>query len=101
MKRVLLMVATGLLATSAMAGDVAAGKAKAAMCAGCHGAEGIATIPQYPNLAGQNAAYLVEAMKAYKNKKRSGGQAPMMYGMTAALSDADIENLAAFYASFK
>lgn len=82
-------------------GDVAAGKAKAGMCAGCHGAEGKAIMPIYPNLAGQNQPYLVSALKAYKAKQRAGGQAAVMYGMAAGLSDADIDNLAAYYASLK
>ncbi|MAZ87417.1 MAG: cytochrome C-555 [Cellvibrionaceae bacterium] len=81
------------------AGDVAAGKAKAAVCSSCHGANGKAMIPTYPNLAGQNQQYLVMAMKAYKNGERKGGQAMMMAGMAAPLSDADIENLAAYFSS--
>jgi cytochrome c553 len=82
-------------------GDIAAGKAKAAMCAGCHGAAGKAIMPTYPNLAGQNKQYLVSALKAYKSKQRAGGQAAIMYGMTAGLSDADMENLAAYFSSLK
>jgi len=81
------------------AGDVAAGKAKAAVCAACHGQNGLAQIPTYPNLAGQNEQYLVMALKAYKNKQRSGGQAAIMQGQAAALSDEDMANLAAYYAS--
>jgi len=87
--------------TTAIAGDAAAGKAKAAACAACHGANGMATVKTYPNLAGQNAPYLVSALKAYKAKQRSGGQAAVMYGMVASLSDADMENLAAYYSSLK
>ncbi|MBZ2169302.1 c-type cytochrome [Marinobacter sp. F4216] len=83
----------------ASAADVEAGKAKAAVCAACHGQNGIAQIPTYPNLAGQNEQYLVSALKAYKNKQRSGGQAAIMQGQAAALSDTDIANLAAYYAS--
>ncbi|QSP95320.1 cytochrome c [Marinobacter salinisoli] len=83
----------------AAAADVEAGKAKAAVCAACHGQNGIAQIPTYPNLAGQNEQYLVSALKAYKNKQRSGGQAAIMQGQAAALSDTDIANLAAYYAS--
>ena len=79
--------------------DAAAGKAKAAVCAACHGQNGLAQIPTYPNLAGQNEQYLVSALKAYKNKERSGGQAAIMQGQAAALSDTDIANLAAYYAS--
>ena len=79
---------------AAQAGDAAAGKAKAAICAGCHGADGKATNPTYPNLAGQNAGYIEVAIKAYKSGQRSGGQAAIMQGMAAPLSDADISNLA-------
>ena len=86
---------------TAHAGDVAAGKAKSAVCAACHGANGKAQIPIYPHLAGQNEAYLVESLKAYKNKQRTGGQAVIMQGQAAALSDADIANLAAYYASLE
>ncbi len=81
------------------AGDAAAGKAKAAVCSSCHGAAGKAMIPTYPNLAGQNQQYLVLAMKAYKNGERKGGQATVMAGMAAPLSDADIDNLAAYFSS--
>jgi cytochrome c553 len=83
----------------ASAGDVAAGKAKAAVCAACHGQNGMAQIPTYPNLAGQNEQYLVHALKAYKAKDRSGGQAAIMQGQAAALSDEDIANVAAYFAS--
>jgi cytochrome c553 len=81
------------------AADAEAGKAKAAVCAACHGKNGIAQIPGYPNLAGQNEQYLVSALKAYKNKQRSGGQAVIMQGQATGLSDEDIANLAAYYAS--
>lgn len=81
------------------AGDAAAGKAKAAMCTSCHGASGKAMIPTYPHLAGQNAQYIELALKAYKSGQRSGGQAGIMAGMAAPLSDADIANLAAYFNS--
>lgn len=84
---------------AATAGDAAAGKTKAAACAACHGADGKATIPTYPNLAGQNAAYIELAIKAYQNGQRSGGQAAIMQGMAAPLSDADISDLAAHFSS--
>ncbi|NKC10655.1 MAG: c-type cytochrome [Gammaproteobacteria bacterium] len=93
------LAAASLLATPAFAGDAAAGKAKAAVCAACHGAEGKASIATYPHLAGQNAEYLKLAMKAYKNGQRKGAQASIMTPMMAPLSDEDIDNLAAYYAS--
>lgn len=94
-------VAMSASLTATAGGDAAAGKAKAAVCAACHGVAGIAAIPTYPNLAGQNAAYLVSALNAYKKKERNGGQAMIMQGQAAALSDADIANLAAYFASLK
>lgn len=81
------------------AGDVAAGKAKSAVCATCHGADGIAIMPVYPNLAGQNAEYLASALKAYRDKQRQGGMAAIMQMQATNLSDEDIANLAAYYAS--
>ncbi|ELV8800528.1 cytochrome c [Vibrio vulnificus] len=97
-----LALGLGLMSGSALAaGDVAAGQAKAAVCAACHGANGMATIPGYPNLKGQNDQYLVSAIKAYKNKERNGGLAVVMQAQAAMLNDADIANLAAYYASLK
>lgn len=79
---------------SALAGDAAAGKAKAASCAGCHGAAGVSSNPVWPNLAGQQAAYLAKQMKAFRDGSRSD---PMMGPMAKPLSDSDIDNLAAYY----
>ena len=102
MKRQILATASALiLAVStnvAFAGDAAAGKAKAASCAACHGANGISAVPTYPNLAGQKEAYLVKQMKAFKDKTRMD---PTMNAMAAPLSDADIANISAYYAGLK
>ncbi|RRJ82976.1 c-type cytochrome [Aestuariirhabdus litorea] len=78
-------------------GDAAAGKAKSAICAACHGANGKATIATYPNLAGQNYDYIVYALNAYKSGARSGGQAAIMQAQAAKLSAEDIANLAAYF----
>jgi cytochrome c553 len=80
------------------AGDAAAGKAKSAVCAGCHGANGISAAPIYPNLAGQKEAYLVAQLKAFRDGTRANA---IMAPMAKPLSDADIDNLAAYYASLK
>ena len=96
-----LMAGSLMLTADVIAGDAAAGKAKSAVCAACHGADGNAAIPSYPNLAGQNKAYLISSLKAYKNKQRNGGMAAIMQGQAAALSDQDIENLAEYYSSMK
>ncbi|RJG47939.1 c-type cytochrome [Motilimonas pumila] len=98
-----LMISATLLAVSlpSVAADAEQGKAKSAICATCHGAAGIATVPVYPNLAGQQEAYLVSSLKAYKNKERNGGMAAVMQAQAAGLSDEDIADLAAYYASLK
>ncbi|WP_022942979.1 c-type cytochrome [Psychromonas hadalis] len=83
------------------AGDAAAGKAKSAVCAACHGADGISAAPIYPNLKGQKEAYLLGSLKAYKAGQRKGGMSAIMAPQAMALSDADMANLAAYYASLK
>lgn len=94
-----IIVAMFMLAGVAQAGDdAAAGKAKSATCAGCHGANGISINPVWPNLAGQKAAYIVKQLKAFKAGSRKD---PMMDSTAKALSDADIENLAAYFSSLK
>lgn len=96
------MVALTMLSGQALAaGDVTAGQAKAGVCAACHGADGIAVIPGYPNLKGQNEQYIISSIKAYKNKERTGGLAAVMQAQASLLSDEDIANLAAYYASLK
>ena len=101
MNKVILSAAAIVLATtfgSAMAGDVAAGKAKSATCAGCHGGNGVSMVPMYPNLAGQKEMYLVKQLKAFRDGTRND---PTMGAMAKPLSDADIDNLAAYFASLK
>jgi cytochrome c553 len=74
---------------------VQAGKAAAAGCAGCHGDGGVSKTPGMPNLAGQDPKYLVAAMKAYKSGPR---KSEMMKTLVSALSDADFNNIALYYA---
>ena len=74
--------------------------ANEALCRACHGAKGGAPIaPNYPKLNGQNRAYLISALKAYKTGKRQGGLATLMSAQAKALNDGDMETLAAYYAS--
>ena len=98
-KLVIASAAVTLLAVcgTAQAGDAAAGKAKSAMCASCHGANGSGTgNPTYPKLAGQYEEYLKISLKAYKSGARDNAT---MKAMVAGLSEDDIANLAAYYAS--
>ncbi len=76
------------------ASEAVAGKAKASVCASCHGAGGISRNPAWPNLAGQQEDYLVSALKAYRAGARKDA---MMVGLAKNLSDADIAQLAAHY----
>jgi len=102
MKKLVVATLSSVLLVSASfaqaAGDAAAGKAKSAVCAGCHGANGVSANPLWPNLAGQKDAYLVKQIKAFRDGTRSD---PMMSPMAKPLSDADIDNLAAYYSSLK
>jgi cytochrome c553 len=97
-----MVVLAGLCSLPALAeGDAAAGKNKTATCVACHGMEGKVTVPMYPNLAGQNAMYLEHALQAYKKGERAAGQAAVMQAYVSGLSDQDIADLAAYYASLK
>ena len=100
MKSFLFALLSGLIFASgtAFAGDVAAGKAKSALCASCHGPAGISLSPLWPNLAGQKEQYLIKQITAFRDGTR---QDAMMAPMVAALSDTDIENLAAYFSSLK
>ena len=79
-------------------GDVAAGQSLAKNCARCHGETGIPTIRSWPLIAGQAPGYLVNVLKAFRAGLRKD---PMMATASGSLSDADIANLAAFYATQK
>lgn len=73
-----------------------------AMCIGCHGIPGYKTaypaVYHVPKIGGQNAAYIANALKAYRAGERSH---PSMRGIAASLSDEDIEDLAAYYGGGK
>ncbi len=93
------LIAAGfsLAATGAVAGDVAAGKAKAdEVCAACHGANGVSISDQFPNLAGQYADYIVQSLIQYRNGERKNA---VMLGFAAQLTDEEMRDVAAFYAS--
>lgn len=78
------------------AGDATAGKAKAAACASCHGADGNSANPDWPKLAGQHDQYLVKQLTNFKAGERKNA---MMAPMAAGLSEQDMADIAAFYSS--
>lgn len=82
-----------------VSGDIAAGKTKSQACAGCHGEDGNSPAGSgFPRLAGQYESYIVKTLRDYKSGKRKN---PMMNGIAASLSAADMENIGAYYASQK
>jgi cytochrome c553 len=86
-------------ALNAFADDVTLGRAKADMaCALCHGPTGIATLPNAPNLAGQQAIYLSEQLKAYRSGRRHN---EVMGVISKPLTDAEIAQLSAWYSAIK
>jgi cytochrome c553 len=86
-------------AAEAEAGDAKAGRAKAeSVCGVCHGVDGLAKIPEAPNLAGQTETYLIEQITAFKSGERKN---EMMSVVVQDLSDTDIENLAAYYSGIE
>ena len=83
----------------APAGDPVKGHETTRMCEGCHGIEGWRTafpeVYRVPKLGGQHAAYIAQALREYRSGERSH---PSMRAIAGSLSDADIANLAAYYA---
>lgn len=96
------LLATALLcilgtgAATVQAADLEAGKQKSEMCGACHGAVGISPNTAWPNLAGQQTAYLIKQLEDFREGRRSD---PWMSPMAKTLSDDDIANLAEFYNS--
>jgi len=82
-------------AAALYAGNVGAGKDKAAMCAACHGSDGNSLVPMYPSLAGQSANYIAKQLADFKSGLRND---PVMAGMVGGLSTEDMNDLAAYFA---
>ncbi len=87
-----------LAALPLQAADLAAAKAKAKMCAACHGIDGIAKVADAPNLAGNGQLYLARQLQAFRAGERKH---PQMSVIAASLSDADIAAVTTWYSSIK
>lgn len=83
-------------ATAFSAGDAAEGQNKSAVCHACHGPTGMSILPNYPNLGGQQQNYLSKTLYSFRDGSR---QNVIMNGFAANLSDDDIEDISAWYAS--
>ena len=87
------------LSANVQAQDAAQGKAKYATCVACHGAQGQGGVG--PKLQGQKSEAIVKKLTAYKNKQQVGAQSQLMWGISAGLTPADINNIAAYTATLK
>jgi cytochrome c553 len=91
-----LLLTLGLTGAAHAAGDAAAGQAKAAVCGACHGPDGNSMAPNFPKLAGQGERYLEKQLHDIKSGKR---QVLEMTGLLTNVSDQDLADLAAYFAS--
>ena len=97
MKKIIFSLFIALSSVSAaQAADANAGKEKSGACSACHGVSGVSGSPMFPNLAGQNDAYVIKQLKDFKSGARVD---PMMSPMAANLSDEDMADIAAHFAS--
>jgi cytochrome c553 len=95
----LLAALSGSLLEPALAGDAAAGRAKAqTLCQNCHGENGVAVLPGAANLSGQQKEYLRAQLRGYRSGNRKDEQMSIIAKM---LTDAEIENLADWYSAIK
>jgi cytochrome c553 len=92
-----LVLSLGLVA-AVQAGDAGAGKKISGTCAACHGQDGNSAAPSFPKLAGLGEAYILKQLKNYKSGERENA---IMAGQAAALSEAQMADLAAYFASNK
>ena len=104
MKKLIGLAVFAVLAPGAQAADIEAGRAKAAaVCAACHGANGVSVTDTIPNLAAQRAGYLEAQLKAFKDghRRAPGAASPTatMVAIASQLSPEDMANVAAFFAS--
>lgn len=86
-------------APASIQGDASAGKTKSEACGGCHGADGNPAAPVFPKLAGQHPAYLSKQLREFRSQKRV--DQAVMNAMAESLSDADIADISAWFASHK
>ena len=97
MNRFLIVALACFSAQAFAAGDAGSGQQKSQACAACHGPDGNSpTGPDFPRLAGQHYDYLLKALRDYKSGARKN---PIMAGFAQALTDKDIENVAAYFST--
>lgn len=93
---IFIVLSLSLMSYANAEGDIEAGKAKAGVCAACHGMDGVSVIPINPSLAGQVSGYIEAQLKAFKSGERNNA---IMMGQVQMLTDEDMKNLDAYYSS--
>jgi len=93
-----ILLALSASQTTVAAVDINAGKERAAMCLNCHGQDGNSPSSNIPSLAGQKPAYIANQLRSFRSGARKDG---MMNNMAKGLSNAEINNMAAFFTSLK
>ena len=94
--KIAIMLMSSFVFSASHAADINAGKAKAMVCAGCHGSDGVSKSPMFPSLAGQTSLYLANQLKHFRDGTRENAT---MNGLAKGLQDNEIENLAAYFSS--
>ena len=97
--RWLTLVLVFLFVGAHAAGDIKAGESKTSTCVACHGPDGNSLATIWPKIAGQHESYLIEQLKEFRKGEQGLRYEPQMYGMSVNLTDQDILDLAAYYAS--
>lgn len=98
MRLISTLIALSLALNVQAAGDPKMGSSKSQACVGCHGVGGNSTVPNFPKLAGQHANYTLKQLKDFKSKQRKD---PVMEGQVANLSESDMADLGAYFATQK
>jgi len=91
-----ILASVSIISVAHAAGDAAKGQGKTAICGACHGADGNSAVGNFPKLAGQNESYLLKQLQDIKSGNR---QVVEMTGLLTNLSDQDLEDIAAYFAS--
>ncbi|MDH3452285.1 MAG: cytochrome P460 family protein [Gammaproteobacteria bacterium] len=96
MRRIITIIIGSVFPMLTYSADIDTGRGKARACTACHGANGVSISDDIPNLAGQRIGYLTTQLKAFREGTRKN---PLMSAMAGQLTDADIDNVAAFFSS--
>ena len=90
-----------IFSNNVFAADIDKGKEKSVTCVVCHGQDGVSVNPLWPNLAGQHASYLKSQLYEFQKGANGNRNNAIMYGISVVLSEKDIDDISAYYASLE